>query len=59
MTELARRSGVKPLVASRLPDGKRRNVQLDTVADVAGALDVYIEMRVRQQPSASGPVTPG
>ena len=26
------------------------NVQLDTVADVADALNVYIEMRVRPQP---------
>lgn len=34
----------------RLLDGKGRNVQLDTVADVADALDVYIEMRVRPQP---------
>jgi hypothetical protein len=29
---------------------KGRNVQLDTVADVADAPDVYIEMRVRPQP---------
>jgi|CZKG01.1.fsa_nt_gi DNA-binding Xre family transcriptional regulator len=48
--ELARRIGVKPSVVSRLLDGKGRNVQLDTVADVADALDVYIEMRVRPQP---------
>jgi DNA-binding Xre family transcriptional regulator len=48
--ELARRVGVKPSVISRLLDGKGRNVQLDTVADVADALDVYIEMRVRPQP---------
>ncbi len=48
--ELARRVGVKPSVISRLLDGKGRNVQLDTVADVADALDVYIEMRVRRQP---------
>ena len=48
--ELARRVGVKPSVVSRLLDGKGRNVQLDTVADVADALDVYIEMRVRLQP---------
>lgn len=48
--ELARRIGVKPSVISRLLDGKGRNVQLDTVADVADALDVYIEMRVRPQP---------
>ncbi len=48
--ELARRIGVKPSVVSRLLDGQGRNVQLDTVADVADALDVYIEMRVRRQP---------
>jgi len=48
--ELARRIGVKPSVVSRLLDGKGRNVQLDTIADVADALDVYIEMRVRPQP---------
>ncbi len=48
--ELSRRIGVKPSVISRLLDGKGRNVQLDTVADVADALDVYIEMRVRPQP---------
>jgi DNA-binding Xre family transcriptional regulator len=48
--ELARRVGVKPSVISRLLDGKGRNVQLDTVADVADALDVYIEMRLRPQP---------
>jgi DNA-binding Xre family transcriptional regulator len=50
--ELARRVGVKPSVISRLLDGKGRNVQLDTVADVADALDVYIEMRVRPQPKS-------
>lgn len=48
--EVARRIGVKPSVVSRLLDGKGRNVQLDTIADVADALDVYIEMRVRPQP---------
>jgi DNA-binding Xre family transcriptional regulator len=48
--ELARRVGVEPSVISRLLDGKGRNVQLDTVADVADALDVYIEMRLRPQP---------
>jgi DNA-binding Xre family transcriptional regulator len=48
--ELARRIGVRPSVVSRLLDGKGRNVQLDTIADVAEALDVYIEMRVRPQP---------
>ena len=48
--ELARRIGVQPSVVSRLLDGKGRNVQLDTVADVADALGVYIEMRVRPQP---------
>jgi DNA-binding Xre family transcriptional regulator len=48
--ELARRIGVKPSVVSRLLDGKGRNVQLATIADVADALDVYIELRVRPQP---------
>ena len=48
--ELARRIGVKPSVVSRLLGGKGRNVQLNTIADVADALDVYIEMRVRPQP---------
>ena len=43
-------SGAKPSVVSRLLDGKGRNVQLDTIADVADALDIYIEMRVRPQP---------
>lgn len=52
--ELARRVGVKPSVISRLLDGTGRNVQLDTVADVADALDVYIEMRVRPQPKRKG-----
>jgi hypothetical protein len=41
---------VKPSVVSRLLDGKGRNVQLATIADVADALDVYIELRVRPQP---------
>jgi DNA-binding Xre family transcriptional regulator len=48
--ELARRIGVKPSVVSRLLDGKGRNVQLGTVADVVDALDFYIEIRVRPQP---------
>ena len=50
--ELARRAGVKPSVISRLLDRKGRDVQLDTVADVADALEVYIEMRVRPQPKS-------
>ena len=40
---------------SRLLDGKGRNVQLGTVADVADALDVYIEMRVHPQPKGKRP----
>jgi len=47
---LARRIGVKPSVVSRLLDGTGRNVQLNTIADVADALDLYIEIRVRPQP---------
>lgn len=46
-SESARRRGSRPR-----PDGKGRNVQLNTVADVADALDVYIEMRVRPQPKS-------
>jgi hypothetical protein len=37
-------------VILRLLDGKGRNVQMDTIADVSDALDVYIEMRVHPQP---------
>jgi len=48
--ELARRVGIKPSVVSRLFNGEGKNVQLDTVADVADALDVYLDVRIRRQP---------
>ena len=48
--ELARRVGIKPSVVSRLFNGEGKNVQLDTVADVADALDIYLDVRIRRQP---------
>jgi DNA-binding Xre family transcriptional regulator len=48
--ELARRVGVKPSVVSRLFNGEGKNVQLETVADVADALDIYLDVRIRRQP---------
>lgn len=48
--ELARRVGIKPSVVSRLFNGAGKNVQLDTVADVVDALDVYLDVRIRRQP---------
>ncbi len=50
--ELARRIGVKPSVISRLLNGQAKNVELDTIAKLAGALDVYVEVKVRKQPKA-------
>jgi hypothetical protein len=38
---------VRSSVVSLLLDGECRDVQSDTVADIADALDIYIEMRVR------------
>jgi hypothetical protein len=37
-------------VVSRLFNGAGKNVQLDTVTDVADALDVYLDVRIRRQP---------
>lgn len=48
--ELARRVGIKPSVISRLFNGEGRNVELDTLADVADALGVYLDIRIRKQP---------
>jgi DNA-binding Xre family transcriptional regulator len=48
--ELARRVGNKPSVVSRLFNGEGKNVQLDTLTDVADALDVYLDVRIRRQP---------
>lgn len=48
--ELARRVGVKPSVVSRLFNGEGKNVQLDTLTDVADALGVYFDVGIRRQP---------
>jgi DNA-binding Xre family transcriptional regulator len=48
--ELARGVGIKPSVISRLFNGADKDVQLDTVADVVDALDVYLDVRIRRQP---------
>jgi predicted XRE-type DNA-binding protein len=48
--EVARRLGVKRPVVSRLLAGKGTVPNLGTVADVAEALDVYIDLRVKPQP---------
>jgi DNA-binding Xre family transcriptional regulator len=48
--ELARRIGVKPSVVSKLLNGKGRNVQLDTIVDLADGLDLYVEVKIRRQP---------
>jgi transcriptional regulator with XRE-family HTH domain len=47
--EVARRLGVKRPVVSRLLTGKG-TVPLGTIADVAEALDVYIDVRIKPQP---------
>jgi predicted XRE-type DNA-binding protein len=48
--EVARRLGVKRPVVSRLLAGKSTVPNLGTIADVAEALDVYIDLRVKPQP---------
>jgi predicted XRE-type DNA-binding protein len=48
--EVARRLGVKRPVVSRLLAGKGAIPNLGTIADVAEALDVYIDVRVKPQP---------
>jgi predicted XRE-type DNA-binding protein len=48
--EVARRLGVKRPVVSRLLTGKGTVPNLGTIADVADALDVYIDMRIKPQP---------
>jgi hypothetical protein len=41
---------VKPSVVSKLLNGKGRNVQLDTIVDLADGLDLYVEVKIRRQP---------
>ncbi len=48
--EVARRLGVKRPVVSRLLTGKGTVPNLGTIADVAEALDVYIDVRIKPQP---------
>jgi predicted XRE-type DNA-binding protein len=48
--EVARRLGVKRPVVSRLLAGKGTVPNLGTIADVAEALDVYIDLRIKPQP---------
>jgi predicted XRE-type DNA-binding protein len=48
--EVARRLGVKRPVVSRLLAGKGNVPNLGTIADVAEALDVYIDVRIKPQP---------
>jgi predicted XRE-type DNA-binding protein len=47
---VARRLGVKRPVVSRLLTGKGTIPNLGTIADIADALDVYIDMRIKPQP---------
>ncbi len=48
--EVARRLGVKRPVVSRLLAGKGTVPNLGTIADVAEALDVYVDVRIKPQP---------
>jgi predicted XRE-type DNA-binding protein len=48
--EVARRLGVKRPVISRLLAGKGTVPNLGTIADVAEALDVYVDVRIKPQP---------
>jgi predicted XRE-type DNA-binding protein len=48
--EVARRLGVKRPVVSRLLGGRGTVPNLGTIADVAEALDVYLDVRIKRQP---------
>ena len=48
--EVARRLGVKRPVISRLLAGTGAVPNLGTIADVAEALDVYVDVRIKPQP---------
>lgn len=48
--EVARRLGVKRPVVSKLLAGKATIPNLGTIADVADALDVYVDVRIKPQP---------
>ncbi len=48
--DVARRLGVKRPVVSRLLAGKGTVPNLGTIADIAEALDVYVDVRIKPQP---------
>jgi len=52
--ELADRIGVRRSVVSRLLSGKIVNPQLGTLADMAYALGIYFDIRIKRQPKAGG-----
>ncbi len=47
-TELARRSGVKQGVLSDIENGKTKHPRIDTLAMIAKALGVPVEMLIRK-----------
>ncbi len=48
--EVARRIERRPEAISRLLSGRDQNPTLDTIADLADALDLEIEVRVKERP---------
>jgi transcriptional regulator with XRE-family HTH domain len=48
--EVARRVGSKRSVVSRLLSGRGANPKVETIADIADALGVYLDIRVKPQP---------
>jgi transcriptional regulator with XRE-family HTH domain len=48
--EVARRIDRRPEVVSRLLTGRDQNPTLDTIADLAFALDLEIELRIKERP---------
>lgn len=51
--EVARRIGTPPSVVSRLLSGRAANPTLGTLLDVADALGVYLDIRIKPQPKRS------
>lgn len=56
--EVARRLGVKRPVVSRVLAGKSTVPNLGTTADIAEALDVYIDMHIESPSPATASATP-
>lgn len=48
--EVARRIDRRPEAVSRLLSGRDQNPTLDTIADLAFALDLEIEVRIKERP---------